>query len=160
MPGEEEDPVAEGVEPGKGHVPGADLQRDQVVAEAGQHRGVEEEDHGRAVHGEQLVVGLGRQHVVVGRGQLVPHDQGGQTGQEEEDERGVDVAAADALVVDGGEEPGDARRVAPASAPAAPRSPRRAGRSRIATTSAPPGRRRGCRGPGRSAGSAASGLPA
>ena len=38
-------------------------------------------------------------------------DQRGEPGDEEEDERRVDVAKADALVVDRREESGDARRV-------------------------------------------------
>ena len=134
--GEQEDPVAERVEPREGHVAAADLQRDQVVAEPGQHRRVEQEDHRRAVHREELVVGLGRQDVVVRRRELVAHHERGQAGDEEEHERRVDVAHADPLVVDGREEARDARRVAPLALEPLERSRRRAGRSMIATTSA------------------------
>ncbi len=113
QPAEQEHPVAEGVHPGERHVAGADLQRDQVVPEPGQHRRVEQEDHHHAVHGEQLVVELRTEHLAVGGGQLRPHQQGHQAGGEKEEEAGVDVAHADALVVDGRQEPGDARGVLP-----------------------------------------------
>ena len=65
------------------------------------------------VHGEELVVGLRVQHVRVGLGELHAHHQREQPGDEEEHERRVDVAEADALVVDAVEEAGDAGRVLP-----------------------------------------------
>jgi hypothetical protein len=52
------------------------------------------------VHGEQLVVGLGTDDVIVGCGQLSAHHQGDQPGQKEEDEAGVDVPHTNALVID------------------------------------------------------------
>ena len=65
------------------------------------------------MHGEDLVVGLGAEHVAAGPGQLRPHDQRLHAGQEEEGEGRVDVAHADTLVVDGGEEAGQAGGVLP-----------------------------------------------
>ena len=60
-------PEAEGVDAGEGDVTGADLQRQEVVAEGGRHRHGEEEHHRRGVHGEHLVVEVRRQHRAVGR---------------------------------------------------------------------------------------------
>jgi hypothetical protein len=111
--GAEEDPVAERVEPGERHVPGAQHERQQVVAEPGEHGRVEQEDHDRPVHREQLVVRLGADEVLVGPGQLRPHPERHQAGEGEQQERRDDVAHADALVVDGGEEPDQAGRVLP-----------------------------------------------
>ena len=48
---------AEHVQPGEGHVRRADLQRHERVREPGEQRRREQEQHDRAVHGEQLVVG-------------------------------------------------------------------------------------------------------
>ncbi len=48
--GEEVEPVREGVEAREGHVPGADHQRHEEVAEARQDGHDDEEDHPRAVH--------------------------------------------------------------------------------------------------------------
>ena len=53
---EQEDPVAERVQPRERHVARADHERDQVVEEHRAQRHDREEDHGRAVHREQLVV--------------------------------------------------------------------------------------------------------
>ena len=58
-PGDVEIP-AEQVDPGEGQVPGADHHRYQEVSKrGGNRRDQEEEDHHHAVHGEQLVVGVG-----------------------------------------------------------------------------------------------------
>jgi hypothetical protein len=65
------------------------------------------------VHGEELVVGAGAQHTGIRLRELHTHHQGQRAGDEEEDERGVDVPNPDALVVDGVEEAGDPRRVFP-----------------------------------------------
>jgi hypothetical protein len=111
--GGEEHPVAEGVEPGEGHVSGADHERHQVVAEPRQHRRGEEEHHRHAVHGEQLVVRLGVDHVEVGVGQLEPHHQRLDPAEDEEQEPGVEVPLPDPLVVDGGEERPEPRCLLP-----------------------------------------------
>jgi hypothetical protein len=45
---------------GKHHVPGADHQRDEVVAEASEEQGREQVDHhDHAVHGDELIILLG-----------------------------------------------------------------------------------------------------
>ena len=62
---EQEAPEAEGVDPREGDVTGADLQRHEVVGEAGDHRHHEEEDHRGGVHREHLVVQLGAEERVV-----------------------------------------------------------------------------------------------
>ena len=53
---EQEQPVGEGVQPRERDVRRADLQRHDVVREAEQDRRRVEQQHDRAVHGEQLVV--------------------------------------------------------------------------------------------------------
>ncbi len=65
------------------------------------------------MHGEELVVGIRVQHFGVGLRELHAHDEREQPRDEEEDERGVDVPEADALVVDAVEEPGQSGRVLP-----------------------------------------------
>ena len=66
------EPVAEHVQRRKGHVVGADHQRDQKVAErTGQNRNDHEEDHHRGVHGEQDGVELGRDLPPFGREQQI-----------------------------------------------------------------------------------------
>ncbi len=53
---EEIQPVAERIEPRETHVRRADLQRHEVVGESEEDRGRVQQEHDRAVHGEQLVV--------------------------------------------------------------------------------------------------------
>ena len=66
----QEAPEAERVHAGERHVPGAHLQRHQVVHERRAERDDDEEDHRHAVHREQLVVELGRVELALGRCQL------------------------------------------------------------------------------------------
>ena len=58
-------PEAEGVQPGKGHIPRADHQRHKIVGESKQQRHADQENHSRAVHGEELIEQLRRNEVVV-----------------------------------------------------------------------------------------------
>ena len=60
---ERDHPERQRVDAREGHVRGADLERDDVVREAGHHRHHEQEDHRRAVHREELVVRLGVQEL-------------------------------------------------------------------------------------------------
>jgi hypothetical protein len=101
---QEERPVTHGVHAWEGHVPGADLERDHVVGEANRQRHDDEEDHRRAVHGEDLVVLVGRQDVPVGPGQLQPDEEGFGSADQEEGESGHRVEDSELLVIDG-EEP-------------------------------------------------------
>ena len=85
------------------------MQRHEVVAEAREHRRDEEEDHRHAVHREELVVGLGREQALARAAPAARACSGRlEPAEEEEDERGADVAHADPLVVDG-REPARAR---------------------------------------------------
>jgi hypothetical protein len=70
---EQVQPVGEGVEPGEGHVRRADLQRHDVVGEREQDRGGEQQQHDRAVLGEQLVVLLLGEELEAGPGQFGAH---------------------------------------------------------------------------------------
>ena len=101
--GEGGDPEAEGVEAREGHVARADHQRDKIVAEAEEDGHAHEEDHGGAVHGEELVEDLRRDEVIVGHGELNAHQDRFEAGDDQKDERVDDVHQADLFVVDGGQ---------------------------------------------------------
>ncbi len=62
-PPADEEPVRQRVQPRERHVGRADLQRDEVVAQARAERRHEQEDHHGSVDREQPVVGLGRQEL-------------------------------------------------------------------------------------------------
>ncbi len=96
---ERQQPEREGVDPREGHVRRADHQRHDVVAEAGQDRDDEQEQHQRGVDRERLVVlGVG-QELEAGLGQLDPDDQGEDPAQQEEQDRVEEVQDPDLLVV-------------------------------------------------------------
>ncbi len=101
---EQEQPEREGVQPRERHVGRADLQRQHQVGEAEHDRGRVEQQHDRAVHGEQLVELLVRQELQTGRGQLGAHQQRHQAADEEEDHAGDAVHDADHLVIGGGDQ--------------------------------------------------------
>ena len=111
------------------------MQRHEVVAEAGEHRRDEEEDHRQAVHREELVV-LPRARAArsSGRASCARMSDRLDARRDEEDGRGDEVADADALVVDG-REPRDE----PPSAP--PTSARSRSDVGVAITAGSPGRR-------------------
>ena len=67
-------PEAEGIQPRKRHVSGADHQRHEIVRESKHKRHGDEEDHRRAVHREHAVEELRRNEVVVRRDELDSHD--------------------------------------------------------------------------------------
>ncbi len=86
----------------EGQVLGADHQRDQEIA---QHRrdgrDQEEKDHHLAVHGEELVVGVGLHQVAHRSQQLQPDQQGEKSSNKEEESNRKQIEQRDALVVDG-----------------------------------------------------------
>jgi hypothetical protein len=88
---EQVQPVGEGVEPGESDVGGADLQRHHEVREAKDDGGGVEQQHDRAMHGEQLVVLLRGEEQHPGAGQFGPHQQRQQPAGHEEPQRGDDV---------------------------------------------------------------------
>ena len=70
---------------GESHVPRADHHREKKIAEHGGNGGNEEEpDHHHAVHGEELVVGLGGDEVALRGKQLEPHHGCGCAADEKE----------------------------------------------------------------------------
>ncbi len=105
-PARQQQPVGERVQTREGHVPGADHERQEVVAEARPDRDDEQEDHRRPVHGQQLVVVLAGQDRVVRLGQLDAHEQRLDPAEHEEHERGDQVEDPDLLVI-GGRDPID-----------------------------------------------------
>jgi len=100
---EEINPVAEGVESRKGYVPRADLERNQKIEERCREGHDREEDHGRSVHSEELVVELGRHEVLIGSTELRADDECLHAPEREKEERGIEVQNANALVVYGAE---------------------------------------------------------
>jgi hypothetical protein len=99
-PRREEDPVAEHVEARERHVARTDHQRHEVVAErAGRHRDDEEEDHRDAVHRENLVVDLRREHGVVRTHELRAHEQRFGAARAEQQQRRPEEEQPDAFVI-------------------------------------------------------------
>src|SRR5690606_5484624 len=76
-----------------------DLERDDVVEEGHGDGHPDEEDHGRAVHREELIVQLRPDQVGVGDGELEADEQCLESADQQEEERGGTVQDADALVV-------------------------------------------------------------
>ena len=113
---EREQVVAQQVEPRERDVGRADLQRHQLVREPDEHRRREQQQHDRAVHGEQLVVLLVGDDRVVRAERLDPDHQRHDPREQEEDERGDQVHVPDDLVVRGGE-PAREDRALPLGAP-------------------------------------------
>ena len=105
---EDEEPVAEGVQPREGHVTRADHERDEEVEEGGSGRHDDHEDHGGAVHREEGVEGARVHERAIRLRELNAHEEGLDTADEEEDEGGHPVEDADALVVNGGDPSPDA----------------------------------------------------
>ena len=112
----QEDPVAEHVQPGKGHVPGPDLERQDIVPEtADDQRHDAEEDHDRAVHRAELIVELGNHHAPrhIGLteqsadyrkdftrvGQLPAHDYHQRKTKQKEQKRGYTILQTNDLMV-------------------------------------------------------------
>ncbi|KAF5294113.1 hypothetical protein FQA39_LY19357 [Lamprigera yunnana] len=95
-------PEAEVVEEGEGHVACANLQRHQIVHQAGHKRHGHEEDHDHAVGGEDLVVvvrGQVAHGIACGHGLLGAHHDGVREAAQEHDQAQDHVHDADVLVV-------------------------------------------------------------
>jgi hypothetical protein len=103
QPAEARDPEAECIEARKRHIARTDHQGDQVIAEAEENRDTDEEDHRRAVHGEEAVEDLGREKAVIRNGKLDAHQERFEARNDEEDQSVGDVHQADLLMIDGGE---------------------------------------------------------
>ena len=97
--GQRQQPERHCVEAGEGHIVRADHQRDDVVADTGEDRNHEREDHDRAVRRDQLVVLAVGDRLHTGLGQLGAEHLGKQTTDEIHDEREDDVLDADHLVI-------------------------------------------------------------
>ena len=94
-------PIAEGVETGERHIPRADLQRDEQVEKCRAQWHDHEEDHGRAMHREQLVEHLRRYDASVREHQLEADDARLEATNEEPEQRGPQVQRGDAFMIDG-----------------------------------------------------------
>ena len=103
-PAEQVQPVRERVQARERHVARADHQRHEEVAEPGEDRHDDEEDHRRAVHRHRAVVGVLRQEVLVRRRELRAHQQREHAARRRRRPSAVhDVEDPDPLVVDGRE---------------------------------------------------------
>ncbi len=112
---EQVDPVAQRVEARKRHVARAEQQRPQEVRKARQHRQRVKEDHRHAVHREELIIGVRRQHLQVRLRQLDAHGERFDAADQQEEERRAEIADADPLVIDGRQPAVDARAPSPRS---------------------------------------------
>ena len=99
---EEKHPESPGIEPGKGHVSGANHQRKQIICDPDDHRHAHEEDHGRAMYREEAVEDLGREQIVPRVEELQPHHGGLRAAHQEKEQPRSDVEHAQPLVVHGG----------------------------------------------------------
>ena len=88
---EQEEPVRHRVQPRERHVARADHQRHEEVAEAGEDRHDDEEDHRRPVDREELVVAVAHDEVLVRRGELAAHQQRQDSAADEEEQARRDV---------------------------------------------------------------------
>ena len=100
---ERDTPVAESVQARERHVARADLEGKNVINEPKQRRHHHEEDHRRAMHGEELVEGVGVKEVVVRQGQLEADEKRFQSAHDEKEERRHHIKNSDPFVIDGGE---------------------------------------------------------
>ncbi len=107
-----EEPERQRVQLRERHVPRADHERQEVVAEARHDRDDEQEDHRRPVHRDQLVVRLRVQQRVVRLGELEPDQQRLGPSEQEEHEGEDQVHDPDALVVGRGDPRRPARALA------------------------------------------------
>ena len=109
------EPEAGGVEAREGHGAGADLRRQDEVAEAGlRGDGHDEEEHEGAVQGDEGEVVLGQDGAVardskIGIEQMEAHEQRHDRADDDGDQREGEVLEADDVVV-GGEEQGRGKR--------------------------------------------------
>eukprot|EP01038_Epipyxis_sp_PR26KG_P019517 gene19516-27647_t len=102
--GRRQQPEREVVHACKGHVGGADLQRDHPVGKADEGRHDGAEHHHQAVHGGELVEELGLEELQAGLEQLGAYHQRQHAAGQQHDEGEPQVQRADILVV-GGEQP-------------------------------------------------------
>ena len=96
-------PIREGVQARKCHVARADHERHKIDRKSGENGRRIPEDHGCAVHGKDLVVGLRRQKRHIGVGQLQAHQQRLEAANDQEDKGSDEITNAQFFVIDGGE---------------------------------------------------------
>ena len=101
-PAKRNEPETESVQARERHVARADLERDDIVGQAEEHRHRDEKNHRRAVHGEDHVISVRMQKRVVRHGQLKPNEQRFDPAEDEKDQPRHHVEDADPLVIDRG----------------------------------------------------------
>src|SRR5207245_7341514 len=99
---EEIDVPAQQIDFGESQIFGAnDDGQKEIAQDGGNGRDQEKEDHGHAVHGEELVVGLRRDEQALGSEQVNTNHGGERTANEEEEGDRSKIEQSDALVVGG-----------------------------------------------------------
>ena len=93
-------PEAPGIQARKRHVARPDHQRNQIIGETKYDGHGSEEDHGRAMHGEQAIEDFGRDEVIVGDRQLGAHDRGFHATDHQEQDAVAEVHQPQPLVID------------------------------------------------------------
>ena len=101
---EQEDPIAEGIEPRKRDVARADLERNHEVEERGRQRHEREKHHRRAVHRKELIERLGAHaEATIRPNQLRTDDERLQPTDQEKAERRPEIEQPDAFMIGGGQ---------------------------------------------------------
>ena len=89
----------------EGQIPCPNHQWDQKISQHSRHGGnQEEEDHDHAMHGEQLVIGIGLNQITGRSQQFQPDEQGKKSSNKEKERNRGEVQQGDTLVI-GGEQP-------------------------------------------------------
>ncbi len=99
VPGDRQQPERQRVQARERHVRRADHQRDHVVAEAGERRDHEQEDHQRGVHRDEAVEGLVVDELHARPRELGAEEHRHHPAGDEEDDRRDEVLDPDHLVV-------------------------------------------------------------
>jgi len=97
---EQKNPIAECIQPRKGHVARADHQRYEIVRHSGDDRHSHQEDHRGAVHREQPVERIRSDYVVFGNDELRSNDHRHDPGDQEKNDGRRHVHQAKPLVID------------------------------------------------------------
>jgi len=106
-------PVAEGIEAREGDISGTHHERHEENAHRLHDRYGKEEHHDRAMHGEELIVKIRTDQMLIRLRELRTHEGGHQSGPRKEEERRYEVTPRDPFVIDRREPAHEAGAVRP-----------------------------------------------